>query len=260
MPASVAPTPFDPEPNAHAEHVCAARRHTVHNGDAEIRPWHWTRLLQRCDRMASANQDVACGVTLQRAGAIGAFGVTGDGNDAVARPSRMTAVLGIGGGLVKVVTAISACGGVINNFVHGCVQSRMRERERPDQPVARRWRVSSATIEELATAAMFGLATGDGNPILQNPLGEGGRDEVKLAVAHAVQAGLWLGPNTPVNLRPTSPVRRAERCSALRPAARRPGKRSCGALLVRLVGGRVENRCRQSRTTDQPSLPVRLRR
>src|SRR5258705_440013 len=76
----------------------------------------------RHHRLPAADQDVACGVTLRRAGAIGTFGVTGDGNDVITTGAEMTAVLGIGGGLVKVVTSISACGGMINNSFIGCAR------------------------------------------------------------------------------------------------------------------------------------------
>src|SRR5262249_33503406 len=79
-----------------------------------------TARLQRCDATPAADQDVACGVTLRRSGAIGAFGVTGDGNDVITTNAQMNAVINNGVARVKVVTSISACGGQINPSFIGC--------------------------------------------------------------------------------------------------------------------------------------------
>jgi hypothetical protein len=209
----------DLNPNAHAQNLTFVRHADTPFTTGTVDPAlaFGTRLLQRCDRIAAADQDVACGVTLQRAGAIGTFGVTGDGNDVITTGAEMTAVLGIGGGLVKVVTAISACGGMINNSFIGCarVGSIVSESGLGTNLLGEELTHEFGHNQGLGHRGDAGSPPAIGNPILQNPLG--GRDEVEQTECAAFHVGgVVLGPNTPVNFAPniTCPSSRTVQCSA----------------------------------------------
>jgi hypothetical protein len=211
----------DPNPNAHAQNLTFVRHVDTPFTTATLDPAlaFGTRLLQRCDRIAAADQDVACGVTLQRAGAIGTFGVTGDGNDVITTDAEMNAVIALGAARVKVVTSISACGGIINTSIIGCgfvgAVGIVSESGLGTNLLGEELTHEFGHNQGLDHRGDAGAPPVIGNPILQNPLG--GRDEVEQTECAAFHAGgVVLGPNTPVNFAPniTCPSSPTVQCSA----------------------------------------------
>jgi hypothetical protein len=76
--------------------------------------------IQTCNATPTANEDVACQVTLQVAGGLGTFGTTGDGGDVITTNGEMNALINSGTADVMVVTMMSACGGQVNASIIGC--------------------------------------------------------------------------------------------------------------------------------------------
>jgi hypothetical protein len=197
----------DPDPNGHAQDLTFVRHVDTPFTAATVDPalTFGTRLLQRCDRIAAPDQDVACGVTLRRSGAIGTFGVTGDGNDVITTDAEMTAVINLGAARVKVVTSISACGGQINASIIGCgnvgAAGIVSESGLGTNLLGEELTHEFGHNQGLGHRGDAGSPPAIGNPLLQNPLG--GRDEVELTECAAYHAGgVVLGPNTPVNFAP----------------------------------------------------------
>lgn len=71
-----------------------------------------TTVIGACDATPTADQDVACQVTMQVAGGtIGSFGAVGDGGDVISSNAEMNALINSGTANVMVVTAIGFCSG-----------------------------------------------------------------------------------------------------------------------------------------------------
>jgi Tol biopolymer transport system component len=70
-----------------------------------------TTTIQTCDGTPTADQDVACQVTMQVNGGIGTFGATGDGGDVISSNAEMNTLINSGTANVMVVTAIGFCSG-----------------------------------------------------------------------------------------------------------------------------------------------------
>jgi hypothetical protein len=212
----------DPDANAHAQDLTFVRHVDTPFTTATLDPAlaFGTRLLQRCDQISATDQDVACGVTLRRAGAIGTFGVTKDGNDVITTQAEMNAVIGLGAARVKVVTAISACGGQINASIIGCgfvgAVGIVSESGLGTNLLGEELTHEFGHNQGLGHRGDAGSPPAVGNPLLQNPLG--GRDEVELTECAAFHAGgVVLGPNTPVNFAPNMTAcatNRTVQCSA----------------------------------------------
>jgi hypothetical protein len=213
---------IDPDANAHAQDLTFVRHVDTPFTTATLDPAlaFGTRLLQRCDRISAPDQDVACGVTLRRSGAIGTFGVTGDGNDVITTQAEMNAVISLGAARVKVVTSISACGGQINTSIIGCgfvgAVGIVSESGLGTNLLGEELTHEFGHNQGLGHRGDAGSPPAVGNPLLQNPLG--GRDEVELTECAAFHAGgVVLGPNTPVNFAPnitTCAPNRTVQCSA----------------------------------------------
>jgi hypothetical protein len=211
----------DPDPRAHAQGLTFAVHPdasiTTTTVDSALQ--FGTRLLQRCDATPAPDQDVACGVTLQRSGGLGTFGSTGDGLDIITTQSEMDSVIGDGAARVKVVTSISACGGQINPSIIGCgyvgASGIVSESGLGVSLTGEELTHEFGHNQGLGHRGDPGEAPAIGNPLMQNPLG--GRDEVNLAECAAYHAGgADIGQNIPVNFAPniTCPANRTVECTA----------------------------------------------
>jgi hypothetical protein len=212
----------DPDPRAHAQDLTFALHpdSAITTATVDSALQFGTRLLQRCDATPAADQDVACGVTLRRSGAIGTFGATGDGLDVITTDAEMNTAIGDPAARVKVVTSISACGGQINPSIIGCGYvggvGIVSESGLGVNLTGEELTHEFGHNQGLDHRGDSGAPPAVGNPLLQNPLG--GRDEVNIlecAVYHA--GGVDIGANDPVNFAPNigCPTNRTVQCSTV---------------------------------------------
>jgi hypothetical protein len=221
LPTTVHAQHVDPDANAHRQDLTFALHpdSTISTATVDSALQFGTRLLQRCDRIVVADQDVACGVTLQRSGAIGTFGSTGDGLDVITTDAEMNTAIGDGAARIKVVTSISACGGVINASIIGCgfvgASGIVSESGLGVNLTGEELTHEFGHNQGLGHRGDPGEPAAVGNPLMQNPLGN--RDEVNIAECAAYHSGgADIGPNIPVNFAPniTCPSNRTVECSA----------------------------------------------
>lgn len=155
--------------------------------------------LLTCDSEVAGDQDVGCQVTLQRTGALGTFGATGDGLDVATTNAEIQAVMGNGAAYVKVITSIQWCGGPPSGgTIIGCAPTGSTL-------------VIVNGLSNLTTGRVlvheFGHNQGlphrsnPGNPIMAPFIGG---NEVNVAEAAAFHNGTNDGANGPlINLPPT---------------------------------------------------------
>jgi hypothetical protein len=212
----------DPDSRAHAQDLTFALHpdSTFPTATADSALVFGTRLLQRCDDPTPApDQDVACGVTMRRSGAIGSFGATGDGLDVITTQAEMDTVIANPAARIKVVTSISACGGQINPSIIGCgyvgAVGIVSESGLGINLTGEELDHEFGHNQGLGHRGDPGQPPAVGNPILENPLG--GRNEVNILECAAYHSGgVDIGANTPVNFPPniTCPSNRTVQCSA----------------------------------------------
>ena len=211
----------DPDARAHAQDLTFARHPdtTMPTATIDSALQFGTRILQRCDATPVPDQDVACGVTMRRSGAVGTFGATGDGLDIITTDAEMNTVIADGAARIKVVTSISACGGQINPSIIGCgyvgASGIVSESGLGVNLTGEELDHEFGHNQGLGHRGDPGQPAAVGNPILQNPLG--GRDEVNILECASFHAsGVDIGPNDPVNFAPniTCPTNRTVQCSA----------------------------------------------
>jgi len=223
--AAVTPVAFsqhvDPSANAHAQDLTFARHVNSAFTTAFLDPalQFGTRLLQRCDATPAADQDVACGVTLRRSGTIATFGTAADGNDVITTQAQMDTVIALSVARIKVVTAISACGGVIDPSIVGCgyvgSSGIVSENGLTTELTGTEITHEFGHNQGLNHRGDPGAPAAIGNPLMENPVN--GRNEVNLTECAAYHSGgVDIGVNTPVDFPPniTCPISTTVECSS----------------------------------------------
>lgn len=118
---------FDPSQKKH-KHTLTFKKHVATTGftdaDATAMLTYATQILQSCDNATNDEQDVACAVSFERSGSVGAFGSVGDGLDVINTEAELSAVLNDASAFIKVVTSIeSVCGLPPGSGAFGCART-----------------------------------------------------------------------------------------------------------------------------------------